>query len=63
MASMCPDLNYRTSTASPTTFPASCDNNTFTNSYRLINDWVVTPKFYVNMTGGFLEVPATTTRR
>jgi hypothetical protein len=50
-----PDLNYRTSTASPTTFPGVLYNNTFTNSYRLINDWVVTPKLYVNVTGGFLK--------
>jgi outer membrane receptor protein involved in Fe transport len=49
------DLAFRTSTANPTTFPGVLYTNNFTNSYRLINDWVVSPKLYVNVTGGFLK--------
>jgi outer membrane receptor protein involved in Fe transport len=48
------DTAYRTSTASPANFPTQTYNELFTNSYRLVNDWVVTPKFYVNMTAGYL---------
>ena len=49
-----PDSAYRTSTANPTTFPSVLYTNTFTNSYRSVNDWVVTPKLYVNATMGYL---------
>jgi outer membrane receptor protein involved in Fe transport len=49
------DNLFRTSTANPASFPGVLYNNTFTNSYRLINDWVVSPKLYVNVTGGFLK--------
>lgn len=53
-----PDTAYRTSTANPATFPGVLYTNNFTNSYRLINDWVVTPKLYVNVTGGYLKYGA-----
>ena len=49
------DSAFRTSTQNPATFPGVLYNTTFTNSYRLINDWVVSPKLYVNVTGGFLK--------
>jgi len=44
-----------TSTDNPASFPGSQYNNTFTDSYRSINDWVVSPKFYVNVTAGWLS--------
>src|SRR5688572_11671352 len=49
------DTAFRTSTQNPATFPGVLYNTSFTNSYRLINDWVVSPKLYVNVTGGFLK--------
>jgi outer membrane receptor protein involved in Fe transport len=50
-----PDTAYRTSTANPASFPGVLYNTTFTDSYRSINDWVVTPKLYVNVTAGYLR--------
>ena len=49
------DSAFRTSTANPANFPGVLYNNNFTDSYRSINDWVVSPKLYVNVTAGFLR--------
>ena len=49
------DTAFRTSTANPASFPSVLYNTTFTDSYRSINDWVVSPKLYVNVTGGYLR--------
>src|SRR5262249_5803589 len=48
------DSAYRTSTANPANFPGVLYTNTFNTAYRSITDWVVTPKFFVNVTGGYL---------
>jgi outer membrane receptor protein involved in Fe transport len=50
-----PDANFRTSTANPANFPSTGYNKAFTSSYRSINDWVVSPKLYVNVTAGYLK--------
>jgi outer membrane receptor protein involved in Fe transport len=50
-----PDANYRTSTANPASFPGVLYTTNFTDSYRSTNDWVVTPKLFVNVTGGYLR--------
>ena len=52
------DSAFRTSTANPLSFPGSIYSAPFTTSYRSINDWVVSPKLYVNVTGGYLKYGA-----
>lgn len=44
-----------TSTDNPANFPGVLYTESFNDTYRSINDWVVSPKFYVNVTGGWLK--------
>ncbi len=48
-----PDLNYRTSTANPATFPGVLYTNNFNNAYRSVTDWVVSPKLFLNLAAGY----------
>src|SRR5262245_24703562 len=48
------DSAFRTSTANPANFPSVLYNNTFNTAYRSVTDWVVSPKMFVNVTGGYL---------
>ena len=50
-----PAADFRTSTANPANFPSVLYNKAFNNSFRSINDWVVSPNLFVNVTGGYLK--------